>query len=184
MGPLPDLDQIIARLQAYIRSLLGGGGPRGRFTGGRGLAFIALAVLALWFASGVYRVQPDELGVVLRFGAYDRMTQPGLNYHLPIPIESALTPSVTRVNRTEIGYRSGEYTGKLIHLAAANKILEDRSGFARDDQPDPRHDRPAERVTEDRGGQHRGRRSSRRTPDAVCHADRHSGPQHHRQQRE
>jgi membrane protease subunit HflK len=36
------------------------------------------------------------------------MTQPGLNYHLPVPIETALTPSVTRVNRTEIGYRSGE----------------------------------------------------------------------------
>jgi membrane protease subunit HflK len=44
----------------------------------------------------------------LRFGAYNRTTQPGLNYHLPSPIERALTPSVTRVNRTEIGYRSGE----------------------------------------------------------------------------
>ena len=61
-GPMPDLDQLIARLQAYVRSLLGGGGPRGRFTGGRGLACIAVGVIALWFASGVYRVQPDELG--------------------------------------------------------------------------------------------------------------------------
>ena len=49
-----------------------------------------------------------RIGVVLRFGAYTRTTQPGLNYHLPTPIESVLTPSVTRVNRTEIGYRSGE----------------------------------------------------------------------------
>ncbi|MGH7063404.1 MAG: FtsH protease activity modulator HflK, partial [Stellaceae bacterium] len=48
------------------------------------------------------------VGIVLRFGAYNRTTQPGLNYHLPAPIETALTPSVTRVNRTEIGYRSGE----------------------------------------------------------------------------
>jgi len=46
--------------------------------------------------------------VVLRFGAYNRTTQPGLNYHLPVPIERVLTPSVTRVNRTEIGYRSAE----------------------------------------------------------------------------
>jgi modulator of FtsH protease HflK len=45
---------------------------------------------------------------VLRFGAYNRTTQPGLNYHLPDPIETVLTPSVTRVNRTEIGYRSAE----------------------------------------------------------------------------
>jgi modulator of FtsH protease HflK len=53
-------------------------------------------------------VQPDEVGIVLRFGAYNRTTQPGLNYHLPDPIESALTPKVTRVNRTEIGYVSEE----------------------------------------------------------------------------
>jgi membrane protease subunit HflK len=105
MGPLPDLDQLIARLQAYIRSLLGGGG-RGRFTGGRGLAFIAVAVIALWFASGVYRVQPDELGVVLRFGAYSYRTVPGLNWHWPWPIEHVETPAVTRINRIEIGYRS------------------------------------------------------------------------------
>jgi modulator of FtsH protease HflK len=105
MGPIPDLDQIIARLQAYVRSLLGGG-PRGRFTGGRGLALIAIGVAALWLASGIYRVQPDEQGVVLRFGAFNRMTLPGLNYHLPWPIERVETPAVTRINRIEIGYRS------------------------------------------------------------------------------
>jgi membrane protease subunit HflK len=105
-GPLPDLDALIARLQSYIRSFLGGGGPRARFTGGRGLVLIGLAVAALWLASGFYRVEPEELGVVLRFGAFDRITQPGLNYHLPWPIEHALTPAVTRINRIEIGYRS------------------------------------------------------------------------------
>ena len=68
---------------------------------------IGLAVVALWLASGIYRVEPDEQGVVLRFGAFDRTTLPGLNYHLPWPIESALTPAVTRINRIEIGYRSG-----------------------------------------------------------------------------
>jgi membrane protease subunit HflK len=97
---------LIARLQAFIRSFLGGGGPRARFTGGRGLVLIGLAALALWLASGFYRVEPDELGVVLRFGAFDRITQPGLNYHLPWPVEHALTPAVTRINRIEIGYRS------------------------------------------------------------------------------
>jgi membrane protease subunit HflK len=104
-GPLPDLDALIARLQAFIRSLLGGG-TRGRFSGGRGLALIALAVVALWLASGIYRVEPDEQGVVLRFGAFNRTTLPGLNYHLPWPIETALTPAVTRINRIEVGFRS------------------------------------------------------------------------------
>jgi len=93
-GPIPDLDQLIRRLQAFIGSILGGGGPGSRFTGGRGLALLGIAVVALWLASGIYRVEPDEQGVVLRFGAFNRTTLPGLNYHLPWPIESALPPAL------------------------------------------------------------------------------------------
>ena len=51
-------------------------------------------------------MQPDEQGVVLRFGAFNRMTLPGLNDHLPWPIERVETPAVTRINRIEVGYRS------------------------------------------------------------------------------
>ena len=78
----------------------------------RGIAIVVLGILVMWLASGFYRVLPDEVGVVLRFGAYNRTTQPGLNYHLPSPIETVLTPSVTRVNRTEIGYRNAEGPGR------------------------------------------------------------------------
>jgi|SRR5579859_1334786 len=106
-GPLPDLDQLIRRMQLFIRSIIGGRGPGSRFTGGRGLALLGIVVVALWFASGIYRVEPDEQGVVLRFGAFSYTTPPGLNYHLPWPIETARTPAVTRINRIEIGYRSG-----------------------------------------------------------------------------
>ncbi|MBV8775758.1 MAG: FtsH protease activity modulator HflK [Alphaproteobacteria bacterium] len=81
--------------------------PGGRGTGSI-VAIALVAVVGLWLASGFYRVLPDEAGVVLRFGAYNRVTQPGLNYHLPAPIESVQTPSVTRQNRMEIGYRSSE----------------------------------------------------------------------------
>ena len=121
-GP-PDLDQIIAQAQAFIRNLLGGGGnggggrgPSGTggppflggfFSTGRGLSILAMAAVALWFASGIYRIQPDEQGVILRFGAYSTWTPPGLHWHLPWPIESVEKPAVTRINRTEIGFRSG-----------------------------------------------------------------------------
>jgi membrane protease subunit HflK len=104
-GQPPNFEEMLRRGQDRFRQLLPGG-----YGAGTVIAIAVAAIVVLWLASGFYRVLPDEVGVVLRFGAYNRMTQPGLNYHLPIPIESALTPSVTRVNRTEIGYRSGEST--------------------------------------------------------------------------
>ena len=86
----------------------------GGLRGGRGLILLVVAVIGLWLLSGFYRVQPDEQGVVLRFGEWTRTTAPGLNYHLPGPIESVLTPKVTRVNRIEVGLRSvGETTRGL-----------------------------------------------------------------------
>ena len=99
----PDFEEWLRRGQDRVRRILPGG-----FGTGTGIAVVLIAIVVIWLASGFYRVLPDEVGIVLRFGAYNRTTQPGLNYHLPAPIETALTPSVTRVNRTEIGYRTAE----------------------------------------------------------------------------
>ena len=60
----------------------------------------------LWGFSGFFRVEPDELGAVLRFGKQVREVQPGLNYHLPYPIEKVLTPKALRVNKIDIGMRA------------------------------------------------------------------------------
>ncbi len=99
----PDFEEWLRRGQDRVRRIVPGG-----FGTGAGIAVVLIAIVVIWLASGFYRVLPDEVGIVLRFGAYNRTTQPGLNYHLPAPIETALTPSVTRVNRTEIGYRSAD----------------------------------------------------------------------------
>jgi membrane protease subunit HflK len=99
----PDLEEMLRRGQDRLRSVLPGGN-----LGGRGFLLIALAVVALWGFSGFFRVEPDELGVVLRFGKEVREVQPGLNYHLPYPIETALTPKALRVNKIEIGMRTVE----------------------------------------------------------------------------
>jgi membrane protease subunit HflK len=96
----PDLEEFLRRSQDRLRSVLPGGS-----LGGKGPGLILLAVIAFWGLSGFFRVDPDELGVVLRFGKYVRDAKPGLNYHLPYPIESVLTPKVTRVNRIDIGVR-------------------------------------------------------------------------------
>ena len=68
--------------------------------------------LALWLFTGMYMVGPDEVGVVRTFGEYTRVTQSGLNYHFPYPIEQVNTPAITEVKRIEIGFRTlnnGQY---------------------------------------------------------------------------
>jgi len=98
----PNVDELLRKGQDFVKRFL----PSG-FGGGKSLAIIGVILVGIWLLSGFYRVQPDEQGVVLRFGAFHRVTAPGLNYALPTPIESVLTPRVTRINRIEVGFRSG-----------------------------------------------------------------------------
>lgn len=67
---------------------------------------VLLALLAIWLLFGIYIVQPDEVGVVKRFGAISRTVGPGPHYHLPYPIETVLRPKVTKIHRVEIGFRT------------------------------------------------------------------------------
>ena len=107
-GPTPpNIDEIVKNIQDKINKILPGGAK-----GGNKPIFLGLIILVIiWALSGLYRVLPDEQGVVLRFGKFVSTTQPGLNYHIPFPIESALTPKVTKVNRIDIGFRSERDTG-------------------------------------------------------------------------
>jgi membrane protease subunit HflK len=99
-GPTPpDLEELLRRSQDKLKTVLPGN------LGGKGIALILLAAIVIWGFSGFFKVEPDELGVVLRFGKYTRDAKPGLNYHWPYPIETVLTPKVTRVNRIDIGMR-------------------------------------------------------------------------------
>lgn len=126
-GPQPpDLEDILRRIQQGARKWFqggssnasGGGGQGGGFglsTGGgnrRLIVLVGAVAVAIWGLSGFYRVQPDEQGVVLRFGEWTRTTDPGLRYHLPTPIETVLTPKVTRVNRVEVGFRDTGGAGR------------------------------------------------------------------------
>ena len=108
-GPTPpDIEEIIRNIQKTINRFIPGNGAKG---GGKPI-ILGLVILAIiWMASGLYRVLPDEQGVVLRFGKFTSTTQPGLNYHIPYPIETVFTPKVTKVNRIDIGFRSGSDSG-------------------------------------------------------------------------
>jgi modulator of FtsH protease HflK len=96
----PDLEELLRRGLDKLHNVLQGGG-----LGGAGVLVITLIAIALWLASGVFQVAPDELGLVMRFGKFDRKVNPGLSYHLPYPIESVEIPKVTRVTPIQIGVR-------------------------------------------------------------------------------
>jgi len=101
-GPQPpNLEDLIRQGQERFRKF-----TPGNFGGGRGALVVLLVISIVWGLSGFYRVEPDEQGVVLRFGEWVKTTVPGLHYHLPMPIESVITPKVTSINREEIGFRS------------------------------------------------------------------------------
>src|SRR2546428_4472429 len=99
VGPRPpDLEDLLRRGQDKLQQLL----PGGHFSG-MGIALVLVGALAIWGLSGFFRVQSEELGVVLRFGKHVRTVQPGLNYHLPYPIETVLLPKALRVSTISIG---------------------------------------------------------------------------------
>jgi len=73
---------------------------------------VLIGILVVWLLTGIYIVGPDEVGVIRTFGEYTRVTQSGLNWKFPSPIETANTPKVTEVKRIEFGFRSlknGQY---------------------------------------------------------------------------
>ncbi|MBK5969553.1 MULTISPECIES: FtsH protease activity modulator HflK [Thiorhodovibrio] len=105
-GP-PDLDEIVRNLQDKIKGLLGGdaggsggggsGGPVGQL-GKWAIGIVIGVILVLWLATGIYIVDPAERGVVLRFGVYERTTQPGPHWHWPWPVEQVEIVNVDEIS--------------------------------------------------------------------------------------
>lgn len=118
-GPNP-FEKIFKDGQQKMRGAMkNGGGDGDNFNEKKVIGAVLAVLLLLWGASGIYRVNSDELGVVLRFGQYHRTTTTGLNYHLPSPIEKVIIPSVTTVNKVEIGSRAGGAENPNVRVAKA-----------------------------------------------------------------
>ncbi|NNF96924.1 MAG: FtsH protease activity modulator HflK [Halobacteria archaeon] len=103
-GP-PDLDEIIKKLQSKFAGLFGGGGGAGRRRttgGGFGLSFIAAVVLVIWALSGIYIVDEGRQGVVLQFGAFRAITDPGPHWY-PRFIQSVEIVDVEQVRSVNLG---------------------------------------------------------------------------------
>jgi modulator of FtsH protease HflK len=101
----PDLEEMLKRSQDRMKQVMHGGGVPGP------LAFLAAVVAAAvvgWYAF-FFRVDPDELGVVMRFGEFVRQEPPGLHFRWPYPVEEVVKPKVTRQNIIEVGMRSATF---------------------------------------------------------------------------
>ncbi|MCB2081668.1 MAG: FtsH protease activity modulator HflK [Rickettsiales bacterium] len=98
----PDIEALLKKASEQFGNFSGGKRP-----GMGSFLLIGFVLLVIWLSSGFFVVEPEEQGVVLRFGAYNRIADSGLNYHLPYPLESVEIVPVTRINRVEIGGSNG-----------------------------------------------------------------------------
>lgn len=111
-GP-PDLDEIFRRLNRRLSELFGGkginkGGPTATGDGGAGgkLATVLLVILGLvWLAEGFYIVDASSRGIVLLFGKFKELTEPGPHWRYPWPFERNEVVNISRVRTIEVGYR-------------------------------------------------------------------------------
>jgi len=118
-GP-PDLDELWRNFNQKLSGLFGrrggGGGPTPtaqppsmRQIGG-GVGLLVVVVLAVWLASGFYTVNATQRGVVFTFGKYTEVTEPGLRWRLPFPIQTQENVDLSTVRTIEIGYRNNVKT--------------------------------------------------------------------------
>lgn len=107
-GQPPDLEEMLRRSQDRMKQVMGGGGgvPGWLMFLGAMVAFLFIAWHAFFF-----QVRPNEQGIVMRFGAFYKWAEPGLQFRLPYPIEEVRLLEVTTTNQIEVGYRSQGYSG-------------------------------------------------------------------------
>ncbi len=99
----PDLDDVFKNIRSRMRSIFGGGSGRDKSDSGKGGMFsLILLLLVFWVGwNAIHIIDQAERGVVLRFGKFSRVLQPGINLTLPRPIESVTTVNVSTVRSVD-----------------------------------------------------------------------------------
>jgi membrane protease subunit HflK len=122
-----DIDALLKKAQ----DIFGGAGNKfgnGRSgIGGVGGSVIFLVALVIWGLTGFYQVQEAERGVVTRFGAFTEQTGPGLNWHIPYPIEQVRVVNVTAINEIELGFRKDRREQSVDVLNESLMLTEDEN---------------------------------------------------------
>jgi membrane protease subunit HflK len=92
----PNVDEFLSQLQQKFRfnfSL-------------HSLWLVLLLLVAVWALTGIYIVNPDEQGVVRTFGRMTRVSQPGIHYRIPWPVEQVDVIKVAQIRSMELGFRT------------------------------------------------------------------------------
>lgn len=90
--------------------------------------FVALALVLFWLFSGVYRIQEGEQGVILRFGRWkETVSQTGLGWHIPSPVETITIKKITEINRINIGMSNifGSTQGSHVFMLTGDENILD-----------------------------------------------------------
>jgi membrane protease subunit HflK len=119
-GSPPDLEELLRRGQDKLKQALPGG-----FLGGRAIALILIALVVAWLASGFYTVAPNQVGLNMVFGRFDKRTSAGLNYNWPYPIGSVTKLGVTDRNAIDVGFvtREDRRGGAPTHIDVPEESL-------------------------------------------------------------
>lgn len=133
-GP-PDLDEALKKLQAKMGGLFGGSGSSGSgggmpgFSGGA-LVVLLVVALVVWAAMGLYQVDQQERGVVLRFGKYYDLVQPGLQWNPPL-IDEVTLLNVTKVRSISLREIMLTQDENIVEVKlSAQYVIDDPVNFA------------------------------------------------------
>ncbi|MFO1186656.1 MAG: FtsH protease activity modulator HflK [Alphaproteobacteria bacterium] len=118
----PDLEQILRRGQERLRKVLPAGAPGGSFVG-----IAALVIALFWLISGVYQVGPAQNAVVQRFGKFAGITQPGLQWRIPWPVDTYKLLDVKAVQKTPVGFEAEEDARAVADTDQSLMLTSDRN---------------------------------------------------------
>lgn len=98
----PNVEDLLSQSQDFFKKLFGNGGgkkPQNENPVSKSLfGIIILVIISIWLASGIFKINPDQNGLVLLFGKYHKIAEPGLNYHIPYPLGRVIKRSVSKIN--------------------------------------------------------------------------------------
>lgn len=145
-GP-PDLDEVVKKLNDKMGGLFGGGRKSGGGSGAdggdagpspAGIGMVLVIGFLVWLASGIYIIEPAQRGVILRFGSYQEMTDPGPHWHLPFPIETVRKFNVDEISsfRHQALMLTADENIVDIELTVQSKIQDASDYWFQDQSPD------------------------------------------------